>query len=171
MEEERRLAYVGLTRARHRLYLTHAATRATWGRGGFSVPSRFLHEIPNELMHGPRLVAHDDLDEDQRPADERYGDGSGYDLSYILRPLGGTRAVGRRAGWGAGARPEGRRDLPPGGGYVPPSTDRSAAGHGRPLDCAARTWRGRRPTRGIVGQPDGWMAMPGRAQPGGGSIG
>jgi len=32
MEEERRLAYVGLTRARHRLYLTHAATRATWGR-------------------------------------------------------------------------------------------------------------------------------------------
>ena len=36
MEEERRLAYVGLTRARHRLYLTHAATRATWGRGGFT---------------------------------------------------------------------------------------------------------------------------------------
>ena len=59
MEEERRLAYVGLTRARHRLYLTHAATRATWGRGGFSVPSRFLMEIPAELMHGPRLVAQD----------------------------------------------------------------------------------------------------------------
>ena len=38
MEEERRLAYVGLTRARHRLYLTHAAQRATWGRGGFSLP-------------------------------------------------------------------------------------------------------------------------------------
>ncbi len=56
MEEERRLAYVGLTRARHRLYLTHAATRATWGRSGFSIPSRFLLEIPAELMHGPRLV-------------------------------------------------------------------------------------------------------------------
>ncbi|HSH21044.1 MAG TPA: UvrD-helicase domain-containing protein, partial [Candidatus Caenarcaniphilales bacterium] len=55
MEEERRLAYVGLTRARHRLYLTHAAMRATWGRGGFSVPSRFLLEIPGDLMHGPRL--------------------------------------------------------------------------------------------------------------------
>ena len=39
MEEERRLAYVGITRARHRLYLTHAAQRATWGRGGFSVPA------------------------------------------------------------------------------------------------------------------------------------
>ena len=60
MEEERRLAYVGLTRARNRLYLTHAATRATWGRGGFSVPSRFLMEIPPELMHGPRLVVQDD---------------------------------------------------------------------------------------------------------------
>ncbi len=36
MEEERRLAYVGLTRARKRLYLTHAAQRATWGRASFS---------------------------------------------------------------------------------------------------------------------------------------
>ena len=77
MEEERRLAYVGLTRARHRLYLTHAATRATWGRGGFSVPSRFLMEIPAELMHGPRLVAQDAYaeDDDQRPDDERAGRG------------------------------------------------------------------------------------------------
>ena len=66
MEEERRLAYVGLTRARHRLYLTHAATRATWGRTGFSVPSRFLLEIPGELMHGPRLVAMDEAR--RRPA-------------------------------------------------------------------------------------------------------
>ncbi|HWI08916.1 MAG TPA: UvrD-helicase domain-containing protein [Solirubrobacteraceae bacterium] len=111
MEEERRLAYVGLTRARHRLYLTHAATRATWGRGGFSIPSRFLLEIPADLMHGPRLVAADEADEDQRPADERT-DG-GYDLSYILGPRGGSRLVGRRGGWTAG-----RRALPPGGGYV-----------------------------------------------------
>ena len=56
MEEERRLAYVGLTRARQRLYLTHAARRATWGRSAFSIPCRFLLEIPEELMHGPRLV-------------------------------------------------------------------------------------------------------------------
>ncbi|MDP8903798.1 MAG: UvrD-helicase domain-containing protein, partial [Chloroflexota bacterium] len=104
MEEERRLAYVGLTRARHRLYLTHAATRATWGRGGFSIPSRFLLEIPAELMHGPRLVAHDELDDDQRPADERAG--GGYDLSYILGPRGGSRLVGRRsAGWAPRERP------------------------------------------------------------------
>jgi DNA helicase II / ATP-dependent DNA helicase PcrA len=115
MEEERRLAYVGLTRARHRLYLTHAATRATWGRGGFSVPSRFLLEIPADLMHGPRLVSHDDMDDDQRPAEERNGEG--YDLSYIIGPRAGSRLVGRRAAstWAPRERPI----LPPGGGYTP----------------------------------------------------
>ncbi|CAN5838753.1 hypothetical protein BH24CHL6_BH24CHL6_07600 [soil metagenome] len=112
MEEERRLAYVGLTRARHRLYLTHAATRATWGRGGFSVPSRFLLEIPAELMHGPRLVALDEADDDQRPAEERLG--TGYDLSHILGPRPASRLVGRRSSWSA------QRVLPPGGGYTPP---------------------------------------------------
>jgi DNA helicase II / ATP-dependent DNA helicase PcrA len=113
MEEERRLAYVGLTRARHRLYLTHAAQRATWGRGGFSIPSRFLHEIPVDLMHGPRLVSRDDDDDDQRPLDERLG---GYDLSAVLgRRAGESRLVGRRP-----IGPAGPRRLPPGGGYAPP---------------------------------------------------
>ncbi len=95
MEEERRLAYVGLTRARKRLYLTHAAQRATWGRSGFSVPSRFLIEIPEELMHGPRLVSRDE-DDDQRPYDERL---EGYDLSAVIgRRAGDSRLVGRAAG-------------------------------------------------------------------------
>jgi DNA helicase-2/ATP-dependent DNA helicase PcrA len=125
MEEERRLAYVGLTRARHRLYLTHAATRATWGRSGFSIPSRFLLEIPAELMHGPRLVAMEtgDADDDQRPADERWS-GEGYDLSRILGLRGGSRLVGRRPGWAAG---QGRRVLPPGGGYVERTVPRATA--------------------------------------------
>jgi len=124
MEEERRLAYVGLTRARHRLYLTHAATRATWGRGGFSVPSRFLMEIPADLMHGPRLVAQDPYatDDDQRPDDERARDG--YDLRYILGPRAASRLVGRRASWmndgASGISGRGGRALPPGGGYTPP---------------------------------------------------
>jgi DNA helicase-2/ATP-dependent DNA helicase PcrA len=123
MEEERRLAYVGLTRARHRLYLTHAATRATWGRGGFSVPSRFLMEIPPELMHGPRLVAQDAYaeDDDQRPDDERAGEG--YDLRYILGPRAASRLVGRRASWmnsGTNGGSTRGRALPPGGGYTPP---------------------------------------------------
>ena len=55
LEEERRLAYVGITRAKRRLFLSHAWRRATWGRGGPSVPSRFLLEIPAELMVGPQL--------------------------------------------------------------------------------------------------------------------
>jgi DNA helicase II / ATP-dependent DNA helicase PcrA len=113
MEEERRLAYVGLTRARHRLYLTHAAQRATWGRGGFSVPSRFLLEIPAELMHGPRMVGADSGDDDQRTDEERLG----YDMDLILRrQSGGGRLVERR-GWRAGSL--GPRNLPPGGGYSP----------------------------------------------------
>ena len=55
LEEERRLAYVGITRAKRRLFLSHAWRRATWGGGGMSVPSRFLLEIPAELMVGPQL--------------------------------------------------------------------------------------------------------------------
>jgi DNA helicase-2/ATP-dependent DNA helicase PcrA len=54
LEEERRLAYVGMTRAKRRLYLTHAWRRATWGMGQASVPSRFLMEIPHDLMEGPQ---------------------------------------------------------------------------------------------------------------------
>jgi DNA helicase-2/ATP-dependent DNA helicase PcrA len=56
LEEERRLAYVGMTRAMRRLYLSHAWRRATWGMGQPSIPSRFLLEIPAELMIGPDLA-------------------------------------------------------------------------------------------------------------------
>ena len=55
LEEERRLAYVGITRAKRRLFLSHAWRRSTWGMGQASVPSRFLLEIPAELMVGPDL--------------------------------------------------------------------------------------------------------------------
>ncbi|MEU3525396.1 DNA helicase PcrA [Streptomyces sp. NPDC038707] len=46
LEEERRLAYVGITRARERLYLTRAALRSAWGQPSYNPPSRFLEEIP-----------------------------------------------------------------------------------------------------------------------------
>ena len=49
IEEERRLAYVGVTRARKELFLTHARTRALYGGREWNVPSRFLGEIPAEL--------------------------------------------------------------------------------------------------------------------------
>jgi DNA helicase-2/ATP-dependent DNA helicase PcrA len=140
MEEERRLAYVGLTRARKRLYLTHAAQRATWGRSGFSVPSRFLVEIPEELMHGPRLVSRDE-DDDQRPYDERM---EGYDLSAVIgRRAGESRLVGR-----APVGPRGGKRLPPGGGYNPaPGAPRAGQTFRTSRDLAARreAYYGRRP--------------------------
>jgi DNA helicase-2/ATP-dependent DNA helicase PcrA len=50
LEEERRLAYVGITRARERLYLTHAWSRSMWGSTQYNPPSRFLREIPEQLV-------------------------------------------------------------------------------------------------------------------------
>jgi DNA helicase-2/ATP-dependent DNA helicase PcrA len=50
IEEERRLAYVGLTRAEHRLYLTRAESRSSWGPPKYNPPSRFLEEIPASVI-------------------------------------------------------------------------------------------------------------------------
>ena len=54
LEEERRLAYVGITRAEERLYLTRAASRNWYGRPAFHTPSRFLSEIPSALINWKR---------------------------------------------------------------------------------------------------------------------
>ncbi len=54
LAEERRLAYVGITRARERLYLTRAMLRSSWGNPLTNPPSRFLAEIPEELIHWRR---------------------------------------------------------------------------------------------------------------------
>jgi len=51
LEEERRLCYVGITRARERLYLCHAWSRTLFGSTDYYPPSRFLSEIPEELVH------------------------------------------------------------------------------------------------------------------------
>jgi DNA helicase-2/ATP-dependent DNA helicase PcrA len=50
VEEERRLAYVGITRAMDRLYLVHARARTLWGAAQYNMPSRFLGEIPDRLI-------------------------------------------------------------------------------------------------------------------------
>jgi ATP-dependent DNA helicase UvrD/PcrA len=52
LEEERRLAYVGITRARETLTLTHAKLRSSWGEREYRMPSRFLSEIPDEYKSG-----------------------------------------------------------------------------------------------------------------------
>ncbi|HSU75670.1 MAG TPA: 3'-5' exonuclease, partial [Burkholderiales bacterium] len=50
LEEERRLAYVAITRARQRLYLSHAQTRMLHGQTRYNLPSRFLEEVPQTLL-------------------------------------------------------------------------------------------------------------------------
>ena len=55
LEEERRLAYVGLTRAQERLTLIHAATRSLWGSRDYRRPSRFLEELPQDEVERERL--------------------------------------------------------------------------------------------------------------------
>ncbi|HWI53705.1 MAG TPA: 3'-5' exonuclease, partial [Symbiobacteriaceae bacterium] len=84
MEEERRLCYVGMTRARRRLYLSSAMSRSLWGQASYNMPSRFLQEVPEELV---------DMVGGARPTPS-YG-GAGY--SSAGQP-GGRRSV---EGWGA----------------------------------------------------------------------
>jgi DNA helicase-2/ATP-dependent DNA helicase PcrA len=55
LEEERRLCYVGITRAMEKLYITHAEVRRLHGKEARHRPSRFLTEIPSELLHEARL--------------------------------------------------------------------------------------------------------------------
>ncbi len=55
VEEERRLCYVGMTRARQRLTLVHATSRSLWGNRTFNLPSRFLDELPEEGVVRERL--------------------------------------------------------------------------------------------------------------------
>ncbi|MFF7164807.1 DNA helicase PcrA [Streptomyces sp. NPDC008086] len=57
LEEERRLAYVGITRARERLYLTRSAMRSAWGQPSYNPPSRFLEEIPAQHVDWKRTGA------------------------------------------------------------------------------------------------------------------
>ncbi len=79
LAEERRLAYVGITRAMERLYVTRAATRTWFGRPGYHKQSRFLSEIPAELIDWRR-----DESAATQPASER----------LARRP--GVRAIGNR---------------------------------------------------------------------------
>lgn len=57
LEEERRLCYVGMTRAMEKLYLTHAESRRLYGRESYPKPSRFLREIPPEHLEEVRMRA------------------------------------------------------------------------------------------------------------------
>jgi DNA helicase-2/ATP-dependent DNA helicase PcrA len=70
LSEERRLAYVGITRARKRLYLSRAKVRSSWGQPMLNPESRFLQEIPQELIDWRRVEPPPSLS-----APSRYGSG------------------------------------------------------------------------------------------------
>ncbi|MGB2875120.1 MAG: 3'-5' exonuclease, partial [Gaiellaceae bacterium] len=55
LEEERRLCYVGMTRAQERLVLTHASARSLWGNRSYNLPSRFIDELPERGLERHRL--------------------------------------------------------------------------------------------------------------------
>jgi DNA helicase-2/ATP-dependent DNA helicase PcrA len=120
LEEERRLAYVGITRAKKRLYLSHAWRRATWGMGQASVPSRFLLEIPAELMVGPDLAG----------AGGTAGGGLDLDLDLAFGSRRTTRfGTPIRSGGNGGAayrQGSGRPGAPPPGEPFRPSRDLAA---------------------------------------------
>ena len=56
MEEERRLMYVGVTRAEEQLFITNAQMRTLYGRTSMNPPSRFIKEIPEDLLEGMEPV-------------------------------------------------------------------------------------------------------------------
>lgn len=94
IEEERRLAYVGITRAEKELYISNATTRTVFGRTSSYLPSRFIDEIPAELVDGLRAKRR--IPDDIKPTVPRH-------MSVASRPV--TKPIIRNeviADWKAG---------------------------------------------------------------------
>ncbi|MDQ2679323.1 MAG: DNA helicase PcrA [Actinomycetota bacterium] len=91
LEEERRLCYVGLTRARERLYLSHAWCRTLHGTTQYNPPSRFLDEIPSQLIEDSPASR----SRASRSGRGRGGDSGGGWQSTSWSPAGRERAVDR----------------------------------------------------------------------------
>ena len=97
LAEERRLAYVALTRARERLYVTRAAVRSAWGAASAMPASRFLDDIPAEVMDWKRLAS---------SMEALRGGGTGWGAGWGEGGFSGGRA---RSGYGGGRGGTGRR--------------------------------------------------------------
>lgn len=113
LAEERRLAYVGITRARETLYLTRAMLRASWGNAVANSASRFLEDIPEKLMYWRR---------------EEPGAG-GWDDDWGASGWGGGSFVGGYGGYGGyggSGGAGGYSGRKPGGSYRKPKTPRSS---------------------------------------------
>lgn len=78
LEEERRLCYVGITRAMEKLYLTNSVSRLLYGYERNNPPSRFLKEIPQELLTSPhaKKIVHENLEEGDTVIHRKFGIGN-----------------------------------------------------------------------------------------------
>ncbi len=92
LEEERRLAYVGVTRARSRLYLTRSVVRSAWGQPAYNPPSRFLGEVPDALVDWRRLV-----EAAPEPAARPWGGSGGFGSGGFGSGTGGGSGPARRS--------------------------------------------------------------------------
>jgi DNA helicase II / ATP-dependent DNA helicase PcrA len=106
LEEERRLAYVGLTRARQRAIVSHAANRRIYANWQSSIPSRFIEELPTEHVNQTGAAR---LEREQRLSQPAIFTGA--------FPLTATRARQSPGAWEAAARPP-RADAIPVGSRV-----------------------------------------------------
>ena len=112
LEEERRLAYVAITRARKRLYLSHAQTRMLHGQTRYNIPSRFLEEIPEGLMKWltPRFSRKKDFSwarktEEPIPFRKPKDTGSGFRIGQnVVHPKFGSGVIVDAEGSGGDAR-------------------------------------------------------------------
>jgi len=105
LAEERRLAYVGITRARERLYVSRALSRSSWGAPQWNPPSRFLDEVPAELVSWTGAV-------NRTPFVRSYGDDApsryddhGYRTRSAQEQMASSRLAGGGLRGGAGNRP------------------------------------------------------------------
>ncbi|MCD9022373.1 DNA helicase PcrA [Cohnella silvisoli] len=105
MEEERRLAYVGITRAEKKLYLTCARMRLLYGRTNTNAPSRFLEEIPNELKEAVETAGGGRLGSYGGYASRLGGGGSGSGGGFGSRSNSPSFGGNSNAPAGFGARP------------------------------------------------------------------
>ena len=116
LAEERRLAYVGITRARETLYLTRAMLRASWGNAVANPASRFLEDIPEKLMYWRR----------EEPGvggwDDDWG-ASGWGGGSFVAGYGGYGGYGGSGGFGGAGGYSGRKL---GGSYRKPKTPRTS---------------------------------------------
>ncbi|WP_314273550.1 UvrD-helicase domain-containing protein [Actinomyces naeslundii] len=109
LAEERRLAYVALTRARERLYLTRAAVRSAWGAANAMPASRFLDDVPGETIDWKRLTS---------SMEALRGGGTGWGSSWGEGGFGsgGQRSGGSRQGSYSGGYSDDDDFAPPVGG-------------------------------------------------------